>query len=805
MNTRTTLLLAVVLVLLAAVYYVVTSEQGSEQADAIQPSRSAASVASRDVMDQDLGDIVKVVCQKRGGEQWVFEKNAAASGTGQADWRMTSPREMKCTSWEVTKFGSRLGSLNYEISYKPGTPGAVTAQQAGLDPPEAVITLTDADGNSVTVDIGARASNQETYVRLGGTDEICVGRSDLTDLVKESALDYRDKQLWNFNKDDVTRLEIVDLSDADLPVSYRLFKDGSRWMFESPVTAKATGKVDEMLAAMGRMRAIDWQFDNADKLPMYGLQPATLTVRATVEEEVQPDRAEEREPGAEGETERDDKPAPELRTKATVYELHISDRSPIGEDTKAYLRIGDDSAVATTWKAQTDKFKPVMAEWREMQITTVKVKDATRIDLTTADGSAILAKGDTGWSFEADGGQAEESAVAELLNAIGDLEAVAFVDAEAVDPVAYGFDGSQVDVRLTIPGVEGVERIVVGDHTDQATKRLVYVRRNDLVSIGKVRKADVAKLLRGPHLYRDRTVIEVLPSRYERIGLSVADNGASKAMELAFGKKDGTWQIVEPVVAEVQGEAMDKLVETLGGLRAEQVVTQTGEPSAYGLHAPTVTLALTYRPPTEYRIEDMGEDATGEVTAKPIKVQPPPRTITLQAAEHDGKIYAQRADRPVIFEMSRDFFDQLQVEYRSDRILEFDDTDVVRFAIRDGEAAHTFEKRDDKWVYAAEPDLPLDAQKVANLLAQLGDLRTPRYVEHAAADLSSYGLISPRREAKVTLTDGTEHVLSVSKQRGRQGSESGFYSAVEGRDGVFLLTPDSIKRFDVRLESLETE
>ena len=819
MNTKMTLLLAVALVVLASLYYVVRSRPAADQAEALAPPRPASSVASRDLFEEKLGDVVKVVCQRKGGEEWVFEKNADTSVTGQAEWQMISPLDMKCTSYEVTKFGSRLGNLKYELSYKPGQPGAVTAAQAGLDPPEAVVTLTDADDKNATIEIGRKASGRETYVRLGGADEICVAKVDLSDLVKDKPLDYREKRLWDFEKGDVARVEIVDRSDPAAPVSYALSKDGARWMFESPVTAKATSKVDEMLGAMGRLRTIQWHDDDADKLAMYGLEPAALTVRATVEEEVAPeehaqdDHAAETEEAAEPGTEEPAETEPQK--KVTVYELHLSDRSPIGEETKTYLRIGDESAVGTARKAQIDKFKPVMSEWREMRITTASVKDAIRIDLSTPEGSATLLQGEAGWSFDPDGGRAEESAVSELLKAIGDLNAVAFVDEEPIDTAAFGLDEPQTEVRLTIPGIEGVERITVGGYTDQTTKRLMYVRRNDLASVAKVRKSDVTRLIQGPHLYRDRTVIDVLPSRYERIELSAVDAMTGEPSEVTLGRGDDGWRMIEPVDAPVREEQMDKLVEALGGLRAQRVVAEAAEETAYGLHAPAVKVALTYKPPVQYRIEepkieepegagDPAEEGDKPTTPVPVKIQPPSQILTLLVTEHDGTIYAKRPDRSAVFEMPRAFYQELTAEYRIDRVLDFDAAEVHRFSIRNGDRTHGFERREDRWVYQAEPDLPLDTQKVENLLLQVGDLRTKRYARHAAEDLAPYGLITPSREVAVALADGTEHVLWVSDERADIGGAKGLYAAVKGHSGVFLLTTDAVERFAVSLDELET-
>jgi hypothetical protein len=369
---------------------------------------------------------------------------------------------------------------------------------------------------------------------------------------------------------------------------------------------------------------------------------------------------------------------------------------------------------------------------------------------------------------------------------------------------------------LTIPGVEGVERFVVGRYTDERVKRLAYLRRNDLTSVAKVRASDLAKLLQGPAVYRDRTIVDVLPSRFEQIVLSAASTLTDGRLEVTLRRDGSAWNMAEPVSAPVREDQVDKLLEVLGGLRAKQVVGEEGELSAYGLHAPAVTLSLTYKPPVEYRIEPKEEVGSGDVEAagaqdsdsrvpEPAEVQPPSRTIELMAAEHDGKHYAKRTDAPAIYEVTGDLYKQLLAEYRTDRILDFDGSKVSELSIRHDAETHVFRKREDRWTYDAEPDLPLDTSKVENLVLQVRDLRTPRYVAHVAAELAGYGLSDPAHEVSIMLEDGTSHVLRVSDQVGDAGSERGHFATVQDVMGVFLLAPDSVLRFKVSLDELEKD
>ena len=777
MKTNTTLVLALVLTGLVVWYLAVGGQSVAEPDGAAKPGPSLqSSAASRALTEKPLGEVVKVTCQRKGhDEPWVFEKDAAADSTGRSAWRMTSPTAMKCMGWELDKYASRLGGLNYELSYKPGDPGAVTADRAGLDPPEATITMTDADGESVTIDIGTPASSTTTYVRVGGSDEICVGSGNLKDLLKDSPLDYRDKQLWRFEKDQAVRIEVDDRSDPASPQTYAFVRDGARWMMAEPVTSRVTSKVDELITGIMRLNVIKWHADDPEKLGMYALNEPALSVRVTVEESV-----------SAGDAGSDEEPAPEPTTRQVVHELHVSARSPLGEETKVYVRAGDENAVGTIYKTAADKFRPVMAEWRDMHLTTADVATATRVELITRDGPTTIVKQEGEWRFEPDGGLAEASAVTDLLTAVGGLSAVVFVEDGSVDAAAAGLDEPRAEIRLTIPGVEGVERLAIGGYTDAVTKRLSFARRNDQ-AIAKVRDADLAKLLQGPTIYRDRTIVEELPSRFASIMLSSENLFVGGPREITLARDGSTWTMVAPIEAPVQQEKIDKLIEMVGGLRAERVVAGHAEPDAYGLQAPAASVTVTLSP-----------FGTADETATD-------NTITLAVAVQDGKHYVRRADRPSVYEVTGELLTLLTAEYRDDRVLMFDEADVSRFSIRSEETTHTFERVEDRWRLAAEPDLPLDDAKVKNLLLQIRDLRTPRYVQHVSADLASFGLITPKQEVGIELADGERLTLRVSGTTGHGGAEAGQYAALDGRTDVFLLTPASIARFAVSLDELETE
>jgi hypothetical protein len=445
-----------------------------------------------------------------------------------------------------------------------------------------------------------------------------------------------------------------------------------------------------------------------------------------------------------------------------------------------------------------------------MSLTPENVRAARKIELSTPDGAATLVKSGARWAFE-EGGPAEDPAVKELLSAVSDLKAVAFVEHDEQDAASFGFDVPQAEIRLTIPGVEDVERFTVGAYTDQNVKRLVYVRRNEVTSIGKVRVADAKALLRGPRAYRDRGVLDLSPSRIERVEMSVENRLAEGRVDMTFERKDDEWTLAAPMDTPVREDSVDKLVKAVAGLRATSVITDEGELTAYGLHAPAATISVTHKPPVEYRIEPPAEsdqeteDGEEPEQVKPVEVQPPPETIMLAVTEHDGKIYAKRSDMSAIYELARGFYDQLYDEYRSEGVLSFDDSAVTRLSIRSGESTHVFEKREDRWVYESEPDLPIDGKKVDNLLLQVTDLKTKRFVSHDAEKLDAFGLSAAAHEVTVQLEDGATHALLVSDRVCEADAEKRVYASVRGQAGVFLLPPDIAKRFEVSLADLEKD
>ena len=92
-----------------------------------------------------------------------------------------------------------------------------------------------------------------------------------------------------------------------------------------------------------------------------------------------------------------------------------------------------------------------------------------------------------------------------------------------------------------------------------------------------------------------------------------------------------------------------------------------------------------------------------------------------------------------------------------------------------------------------------------NLLLQLRDLRTARFIQHQVnAELSTFGLNAPRQEILINMSDNTIRRLRISQQTVSDGTLRGYYASADGVEGIFLLTDADLNRFRVNLDELDS-
>ena len=151
-------------------------------------------------------------------------------------------------------------------------------------------------------------------------------------------------------------------------------------------------------------------------------------------------------------------------------------------------------------------------------------------------------------------------------------------------------------------------------------------------------------------------------------------------------------------------------------------------------------------------VDDVAPESPEQEEAAPSmkveKFMPPAEHYTLRVGEHDDKVYATRGDG-IIFQVESKLLDLLRAEQHEPAILQFEQSQVISVTVTEPDGTtHTFSKLDDQWQYTPEPDLPIDAKKITDLLLRIADLKTERYVFYGTVDLPAFGLDTPWRSPR---------------------------------------------------------
>jgi len=115
-----------------------------------------------------------------------------------------------------------------------------------------------------------------TYVYVPDEKLVLVVEKDyLNEFVKLSSIDFRDKGLFDFDANEVTRIAIWSGN-----FSADLFKEDGEWFVEGEDEIFVDDKkVDEVLWVFSRAKVLDFENENPDDLNKYGLEEPTSEIR----------------------------------------------------------------------------------------------------------------------------------------------------------------------------------------------------------------------------------------------------------------------------------------------------------------------------------------------------------------------------------------------------------------------------------------------------------------------------------------------------------------------------------------------
>jgi len=123
-------------------------------------------------------------------------------------------------------------------------------------------------------------------------------------------------------------------------------------------------------------------------------------------------------------------------------------------------------------------------------------------------------------------------------------------------------------------------------------------------------------------------------------------------------------------------------------------------------------------------------------------------------------------------------------------------TDITSISFENSGTVLSFEKQDDKWVYADNTDFPLDVTYIETIATLLADLQAVSSYEDADT-LAAYGLDSPSYQLTAETKGGDSFQIYIGDLTG-----SYYYARVEGSDAVYTIAEDLVTGISYQLLDL---
>ena len=356
---------------------------------------------------------------------------------------------------------------------------------------------------------------------------------------------------------------------------------------------------------------------------------------------------------------------------------------------------------------------PASAPEPNETLFTFDADDVTELEVRAENGATTALRQDDGvWSVIAPVETAADDVSATSLAAtLSSLEINRVLDEGPVDLAPFGLDAPGIEISVAAAGVEGGERLLIGDETPTGTDRYAKLGGSDRVFL--IPGYHRTTLNKTTFDLRDKTILDFDRDAMDRFEV------VSGERTIEFAKDGDDWRLAAPLEAAADFGTVEGLIGSLGSSRMQAVASESDDAlDGYGLDAPAHTVSLH----------------AGSATA----------TLHVGAETEDGTYYAHDAARPLVFTVDSTLvtnFERGAEEYRRKNLFAFRAFNASRLEVRRGDDTVVFEKREapeddeeaeETWelVAPAPGSVPHDA--IDDLLSKLSGLRAESFVASRA-------------------------------------------------------------------------
>jgi hypothetical protein len=661
------------------------------------------------------------------------------------------------------------------------TDGPMALAIMGLNPPEYLVTVTSASGDSTTLQIGRVSRISERlgtpppsrpgmpplpplpvreefrYARLQGQPIVFEVKLEKVQDLFPSLATIRDAKLARFQTSDAQEVTIHHGMETIVLRKEKDAKSNTKWRIVQPLQAIAEdSKVTELLDKLAGLEARDTDIVDQASPQSTGLEQPTVRVALRLEEELPA-------PVAGGE---------KVKRQRTVEMVFGSVEK---ESKKVHVQVAGRKRINRVEEAAVTLASRSAIAYRGRRIMDFDASQVARIEIQRKTESFVLQQDKSEWSLVAPVKAAVDRIKAsDLAFDLGRLEATEYVD-DNPSPERlkeYGLDQPHIIVRIALnDSSTPALGLLVGKQKDASNE--YFAKQIDGASVFAIRKD-----------FHDRLDQDSLSFRVKQLWSLTADDVTSLSIQrgadrMELKKDGGSWSVAHPFAAPASVAEIQPILDGLVALRVEGYEAHSTDKLAdFGLNEPQLLMSFT-------ALERSGD------TASPARQ----RTFMIgKAVPGKPEVYAKLEDDGAVFRVSdallrnasKSAYDLL------DRRILAVDRRKISMLDRSGSQAWILQRDGESWkMTAGGTSFPADAPTMDSTLQLLESLQAQKVVAYGPnVNLEQFGLQSPADTLKIMFSAAAGEANSQSVLRfGKEAEGGGRYVAVDDNQAVFVIPP----------------
>ena len=513
------------------------------------PTEQAETKRKR-VFDFEAKDVSSVKIE-RTNQVFLLEKSGD-------QWLMKQPLKVRASSSAVNSILDELEFAERKRTITEKELKGTSLAGFGIEKPRVRATLQTKSGPIEFV-VGSETPTRDAlYVQLQGSQNVLVAPPSIYERLNRPLDGLRDRVVMEFQLATATRFEIRS-ADRVIEVAKSTTSTNvePRWALTRPLAARADQrKVSDLLSELNALRVVDFVSEDPKDLHTYQLD--------------EPERELTVWTGESGKT-------------------LLLGRALTNNTDRMYAKLKGADSIITIPASSGQRFAVQANDLRDARVLPFAADGVRGIDLIRGTEKISLVRTDSTWRITVPTMvAAENSVVQQLLDHLEGLSAKQFTADVATDLDKYGLAAPTATVSLQDGGTNVLAQLLVG--TEDASNAVRFVKRAD-----------------EPFVYGVGTNVDgwlpasYLPLRSRRLADASANQINKLTVESSLGKvvvergADKKWRLVEPTEGVLDNDALQRVIDGLGQLQAEEFVHEgRGNLAEYGLDQPEKTITVAF-------------------------------------------------------------------------------------------------------------------------------------------------------------------------------------------------------------------